>query len=110
MSDWNPDKFIKLAAEMGPDTKEYIIGLLNSWKHPEQAYRSCRGALGISARVGKERLEKACRRAMHYGDYSYHTIRVILERGLDKDEFEAGEGQKPVPPIHPNIRGPRYYA
>ena len=64
---------------MGPDTKEYIIGLLNSWKHPEQAYRSCRGALGISARVGKERLEKACCRAKHCCDCSYHTIRVILE-------------------------------
>lgn len=110
MSDWNPDKFINRASEVGPDTKEYIIGLLGSRQHPEQAYRSCQGVLSFSARVGKERLEKACRRAMQYGDYSYHTIRVILERGLDKDEFEAGEGQTPVPPIHPNIRGPRYYA
>jgi transposase len=57
MSDWNPDKFIKRAAEVGPGTKEYIIGLLNSRQHPEQAYRSCQGVLSFSARVGKERLE-----------------------------------------------------
>ena len=109
MSDWNPDKFIQRATEVGPDTREYVIGLLNSRQHPEQAYRSCQGLLSFNARVGKERLNNACRRAMHYGDYSYHTIRVILEKGLDKDEPEPSDEKRPIP-VHPNIRGPKYYA
>ncbi len=26
----------------------------------------------------------ACKRAMQYGDYSYHIIRIILEKGYDQ--------------------------
>jgi hypothetical protein len=109
MSDWNPDKFIQRATEVGPDTRDYIIGLLSSRQHPEQAYRSCQGVLSFNARVGMERLNKACRRAIHYGDYSYHTVRVILEKGLDKDEVKSRDEKRPIP-VHLNIRGPKYYA
>jgi transposase len=109
MSDWNPDKFIQRASEVGPDTKAYIIGILNSRNHPEQAYKSCQGVLSFVARVGKDRLNSACRRAIYYGDYGYHTIRVILEKGLDQSDPESDEEKKPLP-RHPNIRGPRYYA
>ena len=75
MSDWNPEKFIERAEEVGPETKQYIIELLNTRQHPEQTYRSCQGVFSFAARVGKERLNNACRRAMQYGDYGYQTIR-----------------------------------
>jgi len=108
LSDWNPDKFIKRAEEIGKETREYIIKLLESRQHPEQAYRSCQGVLSFAARAGKERLNNACRRALHYGDYSYQTIRVILEKGLDKNspEEDSDEGSMPK---HGNIRGQIYY-
>jgi transposase len=109
MSAWNPETFIQRATEVGSDTKAYIIGILSSRHHPEQTYKSCQGVLSFVARVGKERLNNACKRAMHYGDYSYHTIRVILEKGLDQSDPESDQDKKP-PPQHPNIRGPRYYA
>ena len=35
MSDWNPDKFIERGEEVGPQTKEYIIQLLNTKQHLE---------------------------------------------------------------------------
>ncbi len=109
MSDWNPTKFIERAEEVGPETKQYIIELLNTRQHPEQTYRSCQGVLSFAARVGKDRLNNACRRALQYGDYGYQTIRAILERGLDgnTDEVEPGNDQ-PLPP-HDNIRGKNYY-
>ena len=109
MSDWNPNTFIKRAEEVGPETKQYIIELLNTRQHPEQTYRSCQGVLSFAARVGKERLNNACRRALQYGDYGYQTIKAILERGLDgnTDEAEPGSDQ-PLPP-HDNIRGKNYY-
>ena len=109
MTDWNPDKFIQRAEEIGADTKAYIIGLLDSRQHPEQAYRSCQGVLSFSARVGKDRLNSACQRALHYGDYSYHTIRVILEKGLDQHVPDPNDETKLIPK-HPNIRGGKYYA
>jgi transposase len=109
MSDWNPNTFIERAEEVGPETKQYIIELLNTRQHPEQTYRSCQGVLSFAARVGKERLNNACRRALQYGDYGYQTIKAILERGLDgnTDEAEPGSNQ-PLPP-HDNIRGKNYY-
>jgi len=108
LSDWNPDKFIERGEEVGPQTKEYIIQLLNTKQHPEQTYRSCQGVLSFAARVGKERLEKACQRALQYGDYGYHTIRTILERGLDKNTDDEPKDDQSVPP-HKNIRGKNYY-
>jgi transposase len=108
LSDWNPDKFIKRAEEIGSETKEYIVKLLESRQHPEQAYRSCSGVLSFAARAGKERLNNACRRALHYGDYSYHTIRIILEKGLDKTSMEEDTDQSKIP-SHENIRGKIYY-
>ena len=108
MSDWNPDKFIERAAEVGPQTKEYIIQLLNTRQHPEQTYRSCQGVLSFSARAGKERLNNACQRALQYGDYSYQTIRAILEKGLDQN-VDDEQTNDPLMPPHGNIRGKNYY-
>jgi len=108
LSDWNPDKFIKKAEEVGAETREYILKLLESRQHPEQAYRSCQGVLSFVARAGRERLNNACRRALYYGDYSYQTIRVILEKGLDKNNPEEDSDDGSLPK-HGNIRGQIYY-
>lgn len=108
MSDWNPDKFIERGEEIGPETKEYIIQLLNTRQHPEQTYRSCQGVLSFAARSGKERLNNACKRALQYEDYGYQTIRVILQRGLDRNPDEELNNDQKLPP-HDNIRGKNYY-
>jgi transposase len=108
ISDWNPEKFIARAEEIGKETSDYITKLLESRQHPEQAYKSCQGVLSFAARAGKERLNNACKRALHYGDYSYQTIRVILERGLDKPDLQEESEDVPIP-RHGNIRGKVYY-
>jgi hypothetical protein len=64
--------------------------------------------LSFAARVGKHRLNNACKRAMQYGDYGYQTIKAILERGLDGDTEDLPGGDQPLPP-HDNIRGKNYY-
>jgi transposase len=108
MSDWNPDKFIERGEEIGPETKQYIIELLNTRQHPEQTYRSCQGVLSFAARTGTERLNNACKRALQYGDYGYQTIRAILEKGLDRNTDEQPDQDQPLP-RHKNIRGKNYY-
>ncbi|MEI6766359.1 MAG: IS21 family transposase [Bacteroidota bacterium] len=109
MGDWNPEKFIERGEEVGPETKEYIIQLLLTRQHPEQTYRSCQGVLSFVARVGKVRLNNACRRALQYGDYSYQTIRTILEKGLDDQAMLDDPDDDPSMPPHDNIRGKNYY-
>jgi len=108
ITDWNPDMFIQKAATIGEPCREYIIGIINSRQHPEQAYRSCQGILSFAARVGYERLNNACKRALQYEDYSYHTIRIILEKGYDHDLPSPDPNSPDIPP-HDNIRGPKYF-
>lgn len=106
-SDWTPEKFLEKASFIGEETKQYIFAILEKRQHPEQAFRSCQGILSFVARVGKERLNAACRRAGYFGDYSFGTIKTILEKKLDQVPFEQ-DGEQKMPP-HNNIRGNEYY-
>jgi transposase len=108
MTDWTPEKFIQRAANVGEDTRQYIINILEKRQHPEQAYRSCQGILSLASKVGNERLDKACHRALLYRDYSYMTIKTIIERKMDQIPVDSEEGGK-IMPLHGNIRGKTYY-
>jgi transposase len=107
VSDWSPERFLRWAEEMGPHTKQLIAAVLESRRHPQQAYRSCLGILGLGKRYTNARLEAACRRALPAGIRSYKGIRNILENKLDQVEREP----PPATPLsaHANIRGEGYY-
>ena len=107
-TDWSPDKFIERAGFIGPDTKEYIAIVLTMKQHPEQAYKSCQGILSFAHKIGSERLNSACKRAAYYRDYSYKTIKTILERKLDLLPLDNEDGSSQMPD-HGNIRGNAYY-
>lgn len=52
--------------------------------------RNLRGAQNIVRMVKKysrERVEKACRRAVFFGNYEYHSIKAILEKEMDKQSL-----------------------
>jgi transposase len=108
MTDWTPEYFIERATNVGDDTRKYIISILEKRQHPEQAYRSCQGILSFASKVGNDRLDKACHRALLYRDYSYMTIKTILERKMDQIPLDSEEGGK-IMPLHGNIRGKLYY-
>lgn len=107
MSEWNPEFFSNWAGDIGESTKELIKKVLASKAHPEQGYKSCLGILGFAKKVGKERLNNACSRALCYEDHKYSTVKKILDKGLDKEPI-----QLEIPcsiPTHENIRGEKYY-
>jgi transposase len=107
VSDWSPDRFFRWAAEIGPHTSQLIAAALDGRQHPQQAYRSCLGILGLSKRYPVERLEAACRRALPAGILSYKGIHNILENKVDQLDL----AQPPADPLpaHANIRGAGYY-
>ncbi len=107
VSEWSPEKFTRWAATIGGSTQAYIRQVLETKPYPEQGYKSCLGILGFAKRVGSQRLDNACERALHYQVYSYHTIRNILEKGLDRLGPENSKVLKI--PFHDNIRGKQYY-
>ena len=109
MTDWNPDKFFAEAAAIHPDVEAYIRRVMEEKKHPEQAYKSCRGILSFAARVGCKRLINACRWASNSGLYNYPAIEEILKNRQDELPLENCREEDTVMPSHDNIRGKEYY-
>jgi len=107
--EWTPSRIVEWAATIGPFTAQLAGMIMAEKPHPEQGYRSCMGLIGMGRRYGKDRLEAACRRAVHLQAHSYHSVKSILERGLDRQNVT--ESVTLLPPVeHGNIRGAAYYA
>ena len=107
IADWNPERFISMAGDIGAPVQEFVRQVLQHKPHPEQAYKSCMGILHFEHKVGRERLNAACSRALDYGMYSYAIIKSILERNLDK--ITEPKDDVHCIPEHDNIRGKSYY-
>jgi transposase len=107
VAEWNAERFEQWAEKVGPGTKAFISGILQSKKHPEQRYKACLSVLSLEKKAGRERLEKACSRVLHYQNYSYWAVLQILDQQLDL--LEESQEDTPVIPLHPNIRGQAYY-
>jgi transposase len=106
LTEWNPERFIKWAGSIDESVKEFIIRLMESKSHPEQSYKACQGVLGYERKVGRERLINACKRAIEYENYSYHSIKTILENKYDQLTYTELSTEIPQ---HENIRGENYY-
>jgi len=52
--------------------------------------------LRLGEKHGRERLEAACRRALHYGDGSYRRVKMILAAGLDAAPLEEQESVRVI--------------
>jgi len=106
--EWTPDRFIRWAGKIGPNTSELIEDVLSSRAHPQQGFRSAMGILRLGKSYGDKRLDAACKRALAIGARSYRSVASILKHSLD---------QKPMPDsstehqaiMHRNIRGSKYY-
>jgi transposase len=106
-SEWNPERFTRWAAKIGPQTKVLTETLLVQRAHPQQAYRTLLGILRLGKAYGEQRLEAACDRALHINALSYRSIESILKNGLDQKPLKKQENSTPIE--HGNIRGADYY-
>jgi transposase len=107
VAQWSATRFIDWANSIDPWVGEYIIQIIESRNHPEQAYKSCLGILSFEKKVGKQRLINACKRAHDFKIYSFKTIQNILENNLDTIDFQQEQEQEL--PSHTNIRGKHYF-
>lgn len=105
---WTPGRFLNWAQDIGPHTRQLVDHLLKHRPHPEHGYRSCLGLLNLVKRVGPERLEAACRRALALGAPTRHSVASILDKGLDRLPLPESDDEVPAAP-HPNVRGAHYY-
>jgi len=73
----------KKAAEYGSYTEEFISKILSD--HAMRNLRKAQGILRLGEKYGQE-LERACERALLFGNYRYKSLKTILEKGLLKPE------------------------
>jgi hypothetical protein len=108
-AEWSPERFQSWARSLGAEVEALILKVLNSKTYAPQAFRSCLGILNLKRKYGPERLNKACRRALNFGAYSYTRVANILAQGLEEERQPQLE-LKPAPlPEHENVRGSNYF-
>jgi len=104
---WPPSRLLHWAQSVGPATAQLFAAILESKPHPEMGYRSCLGILRLGQRYSNERLEAAAARAVATGACSYHSVKSMLERGLDRQPLEAPTARPALQ--HDNLRGSTYF-
>ena len=105
--EWTPERILNWAGKLGPAVSELVEKIMNNRSYPEQAYKSCLGIIRLEKHFSGERIDRACKRAITYKNYSYKGVRIILEKGLDKEEVIVAPTKKIT---HENLRGADYYA
>ena len=105
---WPPSRLLHWAETTGPATAQLFAEILKSKPHPERGYRSCLGILRLGQRYAAARLEAASQRALLTGACSYHSVKSILERSLDRQALEEPPSSAPL--AHENLRGASYFA
>jgi transposase len=105
--EWTPSRMIAWAQKTGSSCADLVRHILENRPHPEQGFRSCLGIIRLGKTTGQERLEAACRRALHFGTCSYQSVKSILEHRLDQQPVEQELPLKSPP--HQNLRGRNYY-
>ena len=109
---WSPERFLNWAGDIGAETREVVSYVLQEKRHVEQSYRRVLALLGNAKKYGRERLNKACGRALLIGSPTRSSVESILKQGLDQVAVE-----KPHNAVqeelnlndHENVRGEEYY-
>lgn len=76
-----PKRCRELADAVGPWCGKAVAELLSD--RVQDRLPSVHSLLRLKEKVGKERLEAACKRAVHYGDPRYIRVKTILSAGLE---------------------------
>ena len=106
--EWNKDRFLMWAKNIGPSTYEVINRHIHRYHVEEQSYKGCISILKLSDKYTALRLENACKLALeHILNPTYKNIRLILEAG--QDEKEEGNPSTEQSDDHALIRGSSYY-
>jgi transposase len=73
----------QMAAEIGEHCHCVVEAILS--RRPADNLRAAQLLVGLGEKVGAERLEAACRRAIHYGEPTYRRVKHILASGMEQE-------------------------
>jgi len=78
----DPQWCLTQAEAVGPDCHR-LVRRLFAHKVLDNL-RAAQGVIGLGKKYGTARLEAACRRALHFDNVKYRTVKSILHQGLDQ--------------------------
>lgn len=108
-AEWTPERIASWAKKMGEATAQLVEAIMASRPHPQQGFRSCVGILRLAKSYGEDRLESACKRALHIGAHSYKSVESILKNKLDQQPLPSTSPEEGTPDSHEYIRGQDYF-
>ena len=82
----------ELAKSLGESVYQVVEQLLS--ERPADRLRSVQSLLRLKDKVGQGRLERACRRALYFGDARYRRVKDILAAQLDMEPLPQAEKQR----------------
>lgn len=105
---WTPDRIASWARSIGPNCEAAVRAIIASRPIPEHGFRHCLGVIRLSKRYTRERVDRACERALKLNIVRYHHIENMLKSGRDHLPLHANSAECPVE-THDNVRGAEYY-
>jgi transposase len=100
-----PGWIIAQAAKIGDNTVNAVTEVMRRSEHVQQGFNGAMGVLSLAKGYSPERLEAACRRALHFKSVSYRSLKAILTRNLDKEPLPARETARQQSIVfHENLR------
>jgi hypothetical protein len=81
----DPQWCLHQAEEIGPSCHRLIRILFED--RVLDNLRAAQGIIGLKKKYGLERLESACKRALHFENPRYRTVKTILQKGLAQTPF-----------------------
>ena len=112
MQEWSPERFLRWAGDIGEETREVVRHLLQEKRHREQSYRRILALLSNAKKYGRDRLNKACGRALLINSPTRSSVESILKQGLDQVAVETPHEavqEELCLDHHENVRGEDYY-
>jgi transposase len=70
-------------SEIGAGALEFLERYKDTSMYQCHHYRSISGILALRKKYSNETIDKACKRACHYGNISYRAVKNICESGLE---------------------------
>jgi transposase len=112
---WNAERFIRWAGDIGPHTERTIKAIIASRKVEQQSYKTCMALLKLAASYSAAKLEAACEKALScQACPSFRNVKTILQTGGGKGTPDARSVKsldKTEPDVqrHAFTRGNAYY-
>jgi len=102
---WNPDRILRWAGSIGPDTRRLMQAIMKERDHPVRGYRTALAILNLSKTHTHQALEQAATWALKTNTRSVRGVTSILEHRLYSDRAPSNTFLN----HHENIRGAHYY-